>query len=158
MEDQSERPIRRKDRESPVEDARELLIRGEYGFLSLVGPAGEPYGVPISYVYHDGEIYFHSAPDGRKVDYFCGSARASFCVVGATELLPAQFATRYQSAIASGQVRELVGEEKIQALVWLVEKYSAQYLQEGLEYIASDQDKTRVFALHIRHLSGKRRA
>jgi nitroimidazol reductase NimA-like FMN-containing flavoprotein (pyridoxamine 5'-phosphate oxidase superfamily) len=157
MEEHKSQEVRRKDRETSVDAARELLGNGQYGVLSTVGPSGEPYGVPLSYVYRDGHIYFHSAPEGRKLDNLVPNARASFCVVGATEVLPAQFSTRYQSAIASGEVRELEGEEKIQALVWLVEKYAPEFLQQGKEYIASAQQKTRVFALHVRHLTGKQR-
>jgi nitroimidazol reductase NimA-like FMN-containing flavoprotein (pyridoxamine 5'-phosphate oxidase superfamily) len=157
MEEQRTWEVRRKDRQSSEQEARELLSSGEYGVLSTVGPDGEPYGVPLSYVFRDGDICFHSAPEGRKLQNLTPNARASFCVVGATEVLPAQFSTRYQSVIASGEVRELEGEEKTQALGWLVEKYSPEFLQQGREYIASSQHKTRVFALRVRHLSGKRR-
>ena len=152
-----ERPIRRKDREISEEDARQLLANGEYGVLSTVGADGLPYGVPLNYVYRAGEICFHSAPEGRKVEHLTAGAPASFCVVGATELLPEKFSTRYESAIASGEIRELEGEEKIQALGWLVEKYAPEFLPQGKSYIAQGEGKTRVFALCVRHITGKRR-
>ena len=166
MEEQKSREMRRKDREAGEDAARELLLSGQYGVLSTVGPDGEPYGVPISYVYREGNIYFHSAPEGRKIENLApaggaasvpSGAHASFCVVGATELLPAQFSTRYQSAIASGEVHELEGEEKISVLVWLVEKYAPEFLEQGKQYAASSQQNTRVFALRVRHLTGKQR-
>jgi hypothetical protein len=152
-----ERSMRRKDRETSEEEARLLLARGEYGVLSTVGPDGEPYGVPLSYVYREGGIYFHSAPEGRKLEHLGPGAHASFCVVGATELLPEKFTTRYQSAIASGEIHELEGEEKRSALGWLVDKYAPEFRRQGEEYIASAQDTTRVFALRVRHITGKRR-
>jgi Pyridoxamine 5'-phosphate oxidase len=80
--------MRRKDREISEEEALHLLAKGEYGVLSTVGPDGSPYGVPLSYIYREGEIYFHSAIEGRKVEHLCAGALASFCVVGATEILP----------------------------------------------------------------------
>lgn len=147
--------MRRKDRQASDVEARELLSRGDYGVLSTVGLAGEPYGVPLSYIYRDDEIYFHSAPEGRKVENLAPGSRASFCVVGAMEMLPEKFSVRYESVIASGEVRELHGEAKIAALRWLVEKYAAEFIERGDEYIASSQDKTRVFALRVHHLSGK---
>ncbi len=79
-------------------------------------------------------------------------------MVGATELLPEKFSTRYESVIAAGEIRELEGEEKKLALGWLVEKYAPEFLLQGKEYIANAEDKTRVFALHVRHITGKRRA
>lgn len=152
-----ERPMRRQDRQSSDEEAQELLTRGSHGVLSTVGPAGEPYGVPISYVYRDGEIYFHSAPEGRKLENLAPGALVSFCVVGETEWLPAQFSIRYESVIASGEIRELHGEAKTEALRWLVEKYASGLMEQGSQYIATSQDKTRVFALRVHHLTGKHR-
>jgi len=157
MGDQPEREMRRKERRTSEEEARELLSVGEYGVLSTVDASGEPYGVPLSYVYRDGEIFFHSAPEGRKVENLGAGALASFCVVGETEVQPEMFSTRYQSAIASGEIYELAGEDKTSALGWLVEKYAPAFLGEGQEYIASSQDKTRVFALRVSRISGKRR-
>jgi nitroimidazol reductase NimA-like FMN-containing flavoprotein (pyridoxamine 5'-phosphate oxidase superfamily) len=152
-----ERPMRRKDREISEQEARQLLAQGEYGVLSTVSPDGTPYGVPLSYVYHQGEIFFHSAPEGRKVEYLATGARASFCVVGATRLLPEKFSTRYESAIASGEIRELDGDEKRAALSRLVEKYAPEFRPQGEEYIAQAEGTTRVYALCVRHLTGKRR-
>ena len=40
-----------------------------------MGLDGEPYGVPLSYVYREDEIYFHSAPEGRKVENLCTEAK-----------------------------------------------------------------------------------
>lgn len=157
MDDQPIREMRRKDRETSEEETCQLLAVGEYGVLSTVGSDGEPYGVPLNYAYREGEIFFHTAPEGRKVDNLVSGAPASFCVVGETEIQPEMFSTRYQSAIASGEIRELAGEEKISALGWLVEKYSSDFRQQGAEYIASSQSLTRVFALRPRRITGKRR-
>ena len=108
--------MRRADRQTTEDEARALLSSGEYGVLSTVSPAGVPYGVPISYAFHNGEILFHSAPEGQKLDNLIPGSLASFCVVGKTEVIPEKFSTRYQSAIVHGQVRELLGPEKIRAL------------------------------------------
>ncbi len=149
--------MRRKDREIDDVEARQILKFGEYGVLSTIGPDGSPYGVPISYAFHDEVIYFHSAPEGRKIEHLNAVPHASFCVVGATEVQPEMFSTRYESAIASGEVRELVGEEKQTALAFLIQKYSPDFIPQGMEYIAEAQGSTRAFALQVRHLSGKRR-
>lgn len=157
MEDHAVRSMRREDREVDEQEARAILTKGQYGVLSTVSADGEPYGVPLSYVYRNGEIYIHSAPEGRKVENLSPGAHASFCVVGKTEVQPEMFSTRYESAIASGEIHELVGEAKISSLGWLVEKYSPGFEMEGAEYIASRQELTRVFALHVERLTGKRR-
>jgi hypothetical protein len=157
MPESTTRQLRRKDRQIDEQEARRLLVRSEYGVLSTVGSDGLPYGVPISYVFHANEILFHCAIEGRKLENLAASPRASFCVVGETELLPEQFALRYESAIAEGSVRELLGQEKIAALALLVEKYAPEYREKGAEYIIRDQQKTRVFSLAVEQLCGKRR-
>jgi nitroimidazol reductase NimA-like FMN-containing flavoprotein (pyridoxamine 5'-phosphate oxidase superfamily) len=158
MSDHALRTMRRQDREIDEQEARKILSAGQYGVLSTVGIDGDPYGVPVSYVYHDGEIFIHSAPEGRKVENLSPGAHVSFCVVGATELQPEMFSTRYESAIATGEVHELFDQPKLDALRWLIAKYSPDFQSEGAQYIVTRLNDTRVFALHIAHLSGKRRA
>jgi nitroimidazol reductase NimA-like FMN-containing flavoprotein (pyridoxamine 5'-phosphate oxidase superfamily) len=158
MEDHAVRSMRREEREIDEIEARKILEKGEYGVLSTVGADGEPYGVPLNFVYREGEIHLHAALDGRKLENLKHLNHASFCVVGSTQLQPEMFSTRYECAIASGEVRELFGEEKLRSLLWLVQKYSPDFQAEGAKYIASREELTRVFALHVAHLTGKRRA
>ncbi len=149
--------LRRKDRGMPESEARELLERGEYGVLSLCGADNEPYGLPLSYCVLDNAIYFHCALEGRKLALLAVNSRASFCVVGATEVLPDKFSTRYESVIVSGQVSEALDDEKQRCLAGLVAKYMNDRMQEGLRYISSDRAKTKVFRLGIEHICGKAR-
>lgn len=149
--------LRRKDRGMDVREATELLAAGEYGVLSTVGQDAQPYGVPLSYVYRDGAIYLHCAVEGHKLENIAANPRVSFCVVGKTRVLPEKFATEYESVIAFGSASEVAGEEKKSALLWLVEKYSPDFLPEGRKYIESSHDSTRVVKVAIDHLSGKAR-
>jgi len=151
------RELRRKDRGITESEARELLERGEYGVLSTNSADGAPYGVPLSYCVIGNAVYFHCAPEGHKLENITADNRASFCVVGVTELLPDKFSTRYESVIISGRAAEVFDAEKQLALEGLVAKYSADFCQEGLRYIASDSHTTRVFRLGIDAISGKAR-
>ena len=76
--------MRRKDRALSEEAAVQILKDGEYGVLATCGADGQPYGVPLSYVYHKGKIYFHGAKTGHKLNNLSGSPKASFTVVGHT--------------------------------------------------------------------------
>lgn len=44
-----------------IEETAAIFERGTSGTLALLGDDDYPYAVPISYVYSDGKIYFHSA-------------------------------------------------------------------------------------------------
>lgn len=75
------RDMRRKRQQLSEAESIEILRKLTSGTLALLGDGGYPYAVPISYVYADGRLYFHSAKEGHKVDAIRGSDRASFCVI-----------------------------------------------------------------------------
>ncbi|WP_277059049.1 pyridoxamine 5'-phosphate oxidase family protein [Trichlorobacter lovleyi] len=149
--------LRRKERGSTELEARDLLERGEYGVLSTCGHDGQPYGIPLSYCVINDAIYFHCALEGRKLENMAAESRVSFCVVGKTEVLPDQFATRYESVIISGRAAEVFDGEKQQALEGLVAKYSAGFRAKGLQYITAQGERTRVFRVGIEAIRGKAR-
>jgi hypothetical protein len=45
------------------------LEKGEYGILSGVTEAGEPYGIPLSYCVIGRYVYIHSALEGLLLKY-----------------------------------------------------------------------------------------
>ena len=123
--------MRRHDRAVSIGEARRLLESAEYGVLSMAGQDGEPHGIPLNFALAGDSIYFHCAPEGRKIDLLSANGKVSFCVVGNTQVLPEKFGTKYESAIATGVVEELFAEDKRQGLVLLVRKYSPDYVKEG---------------------------
>jgi uncharacterized protein len=78
-------------------------------------------------------------------------------VVGRTKVLPEKFGTEYESAVAFGVASEVLGQERYDALFWLLEKYCPNFLEEGREYIALKDKATKVFKIEISHVSGKAR-
>jgi uncharacterized protein len=151
------REMRRKDRAITDEEAVAVLNKAEYGILSTVDPDGKPYGVPLNFCTIDRCIYFHCASEGQKLDNIEKNKWVSFCAVGATEVLPDKFGTKYESVIVSGAVEEILGDQKQMALEGLLKKYSSNYFDKGLEYIETLRAKTRVFGIAIQQLSGKAR-
>jgi nitroimidazol reductase NimA-like FMN-containing flavoprotein (pyridoxamine 5'-phosphate oxidase superfamily) len=151
------KPVRRADREISLHEAQELLYKGEYGVLSTVGKDGQPYGVPLSYAYKNNCLYFHCAIAGHKLENIESSPRVSFCVVGKTRVLPEKFATEYESAVAFGAAAEVHGAERHSALVWLLEKYSQGFIEEGRKYIDEKDHATKVVKIVIEHVTGKAR-
>lgn len=149
--------IRRKDRAVGPGEAEELLSRGEYGVLSTVDEDGQPYGVPLSYAYKNNCLYFHCALEGQKLENLAKNPQVSFCVVGHTRVLPEKFATEYESVVAFGVASEVSGEEWENALLWLLEKYSPAFIDEGKRYIDLKEKATKVIKVAIHHISGKAR-
>jgi nitroimidazol reductase NimA-like FMN-containing flavoprotein (pyridoxamine 5'-phosphate oxidase superfamily) len=125
--------------------------------LSTISADGAPYGVPVNYCVMGDGIYFHCAMEGHKLENIDAESRVSFCVVGATQILPEKFSTLYESIIVAGRATEVFDTEKQRGLEGLVAKYSAGFSEAGARYIASDSHKTRVFRIDIDAISGKAR-
>ncbi len=149
--------MRRKDREIGGERILDILRKLPYGILSTVDSHGQPYGVPISYVYKNEAIYIHCGKEGHKLDNLSQNPNVSFCVVGETNIIPDKFTTDYESVIVFGKAYELTGEEKEEALLSLLYKYSPDFLEKGRLYIKNAADKTTVIKIDIRNMTGKAR-
>lgn len=149
--------MRRKDRELDKEKSIELLKRSEYGILSTIGESGYCYGIPLNFVYFDNAIYFHCAKEGHKLENIRYNNKVSFTLVGKTEVIPEKFSTKYESVVVFGNAEEIEGDEKEKALIALIEKYSPDFKEAGLEYIKRDKDRTIVIKILIEKVSGKGR-
>lgn len=104
--------MRREDRKISEKEALEILKIGEFGVLSMVTPDQEGYGIPLNYALQNNEIYFHCALEGLKLDFLKYNNIVSFCVVGKSAIISSEFGTMYESAIVSGTIAEVYGEEK----------------------------------------------
>jgi hypothetical protein len=147
--------LRRKDRAAATDETLELLRSAEYGVLSTVGETGQPYGVPLSYVYLDEAIYFHSAKIGHKLDNIKHNNRICFTVIGKTNVLPGVFSTEYESVVVFGVATEVEGVERYNGLLAILEKYSPEYVEEGKKYIDQKNKATKVFKISIDSFCGK---
>ena len=147
----------RRDRQQLSREECELILgRCTSGVLALTGDGGYPYAVPLSYVYTDGAIIFHSAVEGHKVDAIKRDSRCSFCVIDQDEIKPDEFTTHFRSVIAFGRIHILEdADEKVQALRLLGRRYSPDD-EPGLQHeIDKSLDHVLLLRLDIEHLSGK---
>lgn len=147
--------IRRQDRLLDESRAREVLQAGEYGILSMATEQGG-YGVPINYALVRDTIYLHCAPEGRKLRAISADERVSFCVVGHSRVVSEHFTTEFESVIVQGRARVVEAEnERRMALRAIVEKYSAEHIEEGLKAIERSIHRTAIIAITVDSFSGK---
>lgn len=137
-------------------EIEELLTAGEYGVMSTVAGDGQPYGVPLNYVYLDGHIYFHCAQEGHKLDNIAANNKVSFSVVGKTEVLADKFSTHFISAMVFGRAMEIQGTERQKAIEGLLVKYSPDYLKEGRAYAEKLDKATKIIKIEVTYYNGKR--
>ena len=136
--------MRKENRQLPEEETMEVLLKCEYGILSTMGD-DYPYAVPMSYVVANNKIYIHgTCESGQKTKNIHNNPKVCFTVVGNTEILPSQFATKYESVVVLGTASLCEGTDKEMALEKFLDKYSSEYKQAGMKYIKAAINKVSV--------------
>ena len=150
------REMRRAAQQLPREVAVEILERNTSGTLALLGDKGYPYAVPMSYVYRDGKLYFHSAKTGHKVDAARNYEKASFCVIDQDQIVPEKYTTYYRSVIAFGKIRVVEAEGEIRGVAMaLAMKYSADYGEGIPAEIDASIKAMAILEMTVEHITGK---
>ena len=167
--------MRRKEKQLTIAECTEILMKAEYGTLATMGSDGYPYAVPLNYVYHDGNIYFHCANVGHKLDNIGNCSNVSFNVVTNVYVVPLipdektnesdlrfnGFDTNFNSVIIFGEAKEVSKEEKIQALKAFLKKFLNseeynKYKEAGIKYIEKSLKRTKLIKITTVHMTGKR--
>ena len=150
------REMRRKRQQLSNDESVALLQKATSGTLALLGDGGYPYAVPLSYVYSDGKLYFHSALDGHKVDAIRNCDKASFCVIDTDDVKPQQYTTYFRSVIAFGKIRILEdGEQRLAVARMLGNRYNPGHDEALQTELENGFKRMLVICLDIEHLTGK---
>ena len=139
------REMRRKRQQLSEEESISILQKSTAGTLALLGDNDYPYAVPISYVYADGRLYFHSALSGHKVDAIRKCDKASFCVIEQDEVHPEKYTTFFRSVIAFGRIHIIEDEDRYNP-------NQEEALQKELE---NGLSRMLMIRFDIEHLTGK---
>ena len=119
---------------------------------------GQPYVVPLNFGYDGRFLYFHTAPEGRKINIIKGNNRVGFEFDILHDIVTAEQAckwgAKYESVMGSGTA-EIVDdlEAKKEALEWIMRQYGNgtwDFKEEILK-------KTLVLRVRILEISGKAR-
>ena len=150
------REMRRSKQRLPREVAVEILERNTSGVLALSGDEGYPYAVPMSYVYAEGKIYFHSAKNGHKIDAIQRNEKASFCVIDQDQIVPEKYTTFFRSVIVFGRLRLVEDMEEMRRIAaTLAMKYSADFKEGIPKEINASIRNMAILELTIDHITAK---
>ena len=151
------REMRRKRQQLTESESISILENATSGTLALVGDGGYPYAVPISFVYHEGKLFFHSALSGHKVDAISHCDKASFCVIDQDEVHGEQYTTYFRSVIAFGHIHIIEDEtERLEAARLLGNRYNPNQDEALQKEIDKGLHRMLVLCLEIEHLTGKK--
>ena len=150
------RDMRRKRQLLSEEDSIDILTKATAGTLALLGDNDYPYAVPISYVYQERKLYFHSALAGHKVDAIRKCDKASFCVIDKDEVHPEKYTTFFRSVIAFGRIHIIEDEQKKQETARMLgNRYNPNNDESLQKEIESGISRMLMIRLDIEHLTGK---
>ena len=150
------REIRRKKQLLPEETAIEMLQRNTSGTLALLGDDDYPYAVPLSFIYLNGKLYFHSAKNGHKIDAVRNYEKASFCVIDRDQIVPEKFTTHYRSVIAFGKVRLIEEVEEMRSIATaLAMKYSGDFAEQIPDEFKAYVNNLVIIEMTIEHMTAK---
>ncbi len=148
--------MRRFRQQLPDAESIELLKKATSGTLALLGDEGYPYAVPISYVYSDGKLYFHSALEGHKVDAIRNCDKASFCIITKDDVHPEKYTTFFRSVIAFGRIHIIEDPvEKLEIARLLGNRYNPNQDEALQQEINSGLSRMLAIRFDIEHLTGK---
>jgi len=149
------REMRRGKQLLSMEDTIAVMKRNTNGVLACLGDEDYPYAVPLSYVYFNDKIYFHSARAGHKIDSITNNSKVSFSVTDEDTIISKEYTTYFRSVIAFGKSRIVEGDEKLEAFLSLVKKYSGDQPEEAQHKEIDECSHAYIIAIDIEHITGK---
>lgn len=153
--------MRRKDREIKDSEELESIIGAATVCRLAMSEDNRPYIVPLCFGYKDGNLYFHSAEEGKKLEILRCNSSVCFEMDIDHEIvradLPCESEMKYRSLIGFGQasfVNEV--EEKRMALDIITRHYSEGNAQETYNYPEQKLVRTVIIKVKIKSLTGKK--
>ncbi|AGL00874.1 LOW QUALITY PROTEIN: putative flavin-nucleotide-binding protein [Desulfoscipio gibsoniae DSM 7213] len=149
------REMRRGKQLLSMEDTVAVMDRCTNGVLACLGDEDYPYAVPLSYVYCNDKIYFHSAKAGHKIDAIKKNPKVSFSVIDEDTIVSEKYTTYFRSVITFGKARIVEGDEWLEAFEALVEKYSGDQPEEAKRKEITGCSQAYIIAIDVEHITGK---
>jgi nitroimidazol reductase NimA-like FMN-containing flavoprotein (pyridoxamine 5'-phosphate oxidase superfamily) len=131
-----------------IEAMKQLLLEQKFGHLGCTLPGGEPYVVPVNYLYLDETIYLHSLP-GKKLDAMRENNK--ICL----QVEKIEDSCRWRSVIVSGEFEEIKRtNEKISVMQEFSKKFKNLTPVEAMIEEEWNLGAIVVFRINIKTITG----
>ena len=149
--------MRKKEKEitDPIE-IEEIIRKAEVCRIGLVD-GDEPYIVPVCFGYERNALYFHCAPEGRKIDLIKKNNQVCVEIDTDVEIIDAEkpcgWSTKYRSVIGVGRAAILEEEEaKAHGLNVIMQHYAGDTNYTEFEKLGA----ACVVKIDIESMTGKK--
>ena len=149
--------MRRKEREiTDIEEIEQVIKKAKVCRLGLVDNDGA-YSVPVCFGYERNSLYYHSAPEGRKVELIKKNNKICFEIDTDVEIVnaekPCGWTTKYRSVVGTGRAYILKrDEEKVHGLSLIMKQYSEGKTTFDFEKL----DSVLLVKIDIESMTGKK--
>lgn len=127
--------------------ARKFLGEQNFGHLGCTLEDGNPYVIPVNYLFIKNHIYFHSLP-GKKIDALRKNGKICLQVEKIEDIC-------WKSVIAFGEFYEIKQtNEKIDILLEFNKQFPQLTPVEAMNHADRTPDETIVFRINIKRLTG----
>ena len=90
------------------------------------------------------------------MDAIKNNPKVSFTVISQDDVIPEKYGTDFASVIAFGKASFVEDpEEMLQSHIPIIEKYSNEYYDGGIEYFNKAKAAMRMVKIDIEHITGK---
>src|SRR4030043_1564121 len=150
--------MRRKDKEiTDIRQIEDIIKKGKFCHVAMAS-GDEPYLVTVNYGYKNDCLYFHSAPDGQKIEMIRKNPNVCFMIYSDDQLVSGEnpcedWAMKYRSVIGYGKAIILENPvKKAEGLNILM----AHYSKKGpFEFSEKNLEDTTLIKINIEKISGK---
>lgn len=148
--------MRKKEKEITDKAAIESIILNSWVCRLALSEDNHPYIVPLCFGYEDNALYFHSAPEGKKLDILRSNNKVCFEFDIDHRIVEAQEACgwtmNYRSVIGFGKASVIDDpDEKIKAITAIIQHYAGK----PVPYSEAKLKDTVIIKVEIESITGK---
>ena len=151
--------MRRIDKEiNNIQSIESILQEADHCMIAL-SHNNSPYMVPMNFGFKDNILYFHSSPEGRKIEILKINNKVSFAVQIKTGIVKnkkaCNWGMKYMSVIGEGYAYFIKNNnKKVEALNIIMSKYSDNE-SNTFEYSETALNNVTLIKVEVNQLKGK---
>jgi uncharacterized protein len=137
----------------------ELVIKKcQYCHVAMVDENNKPYLLPFNFGYHEGVVYLHSGPQGKKIDILKKNPNVCINFTTDHELfhqhpeVACSYGMRYRSVLISGKVEFITDYDQ---KVVVLNNIMHQFVDGNFTYSEPAVNNVCVYKVPIDEFSGK---
>ena len=152
--------MRRNEKEiTDKSEIEKVLSKAKVCRLAMVDD-GEPYIVPLCFGYKEGAFYFHTSPEGRKIDILKKNSRVCFELEIDVKIVKGNKAcdwgVKYRSVVGWGAASLIADPEQKRRALDIIMAHYAGETGEGFSYPDEKLEKTAIIRVIVGRMSGKK--